>query len=61
MVLWYLIGCYSFYYWWTKDFDLTTNELMAMFGIGFSGPFAWFIGLNIHDGDGKYIIFKKRK
>jgi len=65
LIIWYLIGLYSFYYWWTKDEDLTTDSeiLWLWFGSGFLGLVVYFIGKNIEDGEKPIkhrIIFKKR-
>jgi hypothetical protein len=64
--LWYLIGLYSFYYWWTKDGDITADpEIITLWLIvGLAGVIAWFIGMSIHkDPQSKepIVLFKKRK
>jgi hypothetical protein len=59
LLLWYLIGCVGFIYWWTKDHDYTTTEIILTLLIGISGPISWIIGASLHS-DLK-VIFKRRK
>lgn len=59
ILLWYLIGFFSFVYWWTRDFDFTTKELYQAMVCGFLGIITWFIGMSIHS-KGETIL-KKRK
>jgi hypothetical protein len=68
--VWYLIGLYSFYYWWTKDDDITADtELIVVWLItGFFGLLWWFIGWFIHkdyetpvEDKEPIVLFKKRK
>ena len=58
-IAWYLIGIFSFIYWWTKDNDFTINDLPKMFVMGIYGPFAIIIGYFIHSDSNK-VIFKKQ-
>ena len=64
LVVWYLIGIYSFYYWWTKDNDIDADpDLLTLWAFtGFLGVGSWFIGKSIHsDNPIKYrTLFKKR-
>jgi Co/Zn/Cd efflux system component len=48
-IIWYLIGCASFVYWWTKDdyFRLSTFFLMLFIGVG--GIFVNLIGYYIYE------------
>ena len=48
-VLWWVIGFASFVYWWTKEYDLETQDLFkgALVGIVF-GPTAFLVGWFIH-------------
>ena len=64
--VWYLIGLYSFYYWWTKDADITADTKLITFWLitGFFGLLWWFIGWSIDkDLQNKepIVLFKKRK
>ncbi|MGK0446529.1 MAG: hypothetical protein ACJA2M_000298 [Polaribacter sp.] len=67
LAIWYLIGMYSFYYWWTKDNDINTDpELLCLWmATGLLGVLNWFVGMSIHNGEpikGKYrTLFKKRE
>lgn len=66
LAVWYLIGLYSFYFWWRKDCDITTDpEILCMwFAVGFFGVFTWFIGKSIHTEQKpiKYrTLFKKKE
>tara|TARA_R110000803_G_scaffold209521_2_gene279304 strand:+ start:362 stop:574 length:213 start_codon:yes stop_codon:yes gene_type:complete len=61
LVVWYLVGMYSFYYWWTKDHDLTTDELGLMFCVALAGVITWFLGRSIHGNNKSQTVFKKRE
>lgn len=45
---WHQIGKRSFIYWWTKDWDYTTEEKGLAFSLGFLGPIAFLIGWSIY-------------
>lgn len=45
---WYFIGLSGFIFWWTKDEDLTTEELGLMLLVSFTGILSWVIGLYVH-------------
>jgi len=59
IILWYLIGAYGFYYWWTKESDIETTDLILMILSGFFGVFIWVLYF-LYKGESK-VIFKKRK
>jgi len=62
ILLWFITGCGSFWFWWTKVRDLTLEELPIMFLCGFTGPFSFLIGWAIH-GTRSYrgkVVFKQR-
>tara|TARA_R110000850_G_scaffold154363_1_gene277859 strand:- start:935 stop:1174 length:240 start_codon:yes stop_codon:yes gene_type:complete len=66
--VWYLIGLYSFYYWWTKYEDITadTELIVVWLVMGFFGVLIWIIILtSIHEEAFKrkepIVLFKKRK
>lgn len=65
-ILWYFMGVTSFIYWWSKDFDFTTNQLGLALLVGFIGPFAFPMGYFIHNASydkdiKKRILINKRK
>ena len=41
---WWIIGVAGFVYWWTRDWDLTTSELVTCFMAGVCGPVAFLAG-----------------
>lgn len=59
IVIWYLIGVGSFVFWWTRDEDLTTNDVGMALLAGLIGPFAFVVGWTIH-GNRRVIIRKRR-
>jgi len=59
IIIWLLVGALSFIYWWTKDYDFTTNEILLLILSSTLGPIAYFV-MNIHMGKEKTLI-KKRK
>lgn len=66
IVSWYVIGVYSFYYWWTKDYDLTDEDLVICFFAGFVGIGSWFIGRSLHKDlnpkeNNRVVIFPKKE
>ena len=46
-VIWYLIGFYSYVYWWTQRYDFTTRELPFAFFISLFGPITFVTGWSI--------------
>jgi hypothetical protein len=64
-ILWYLIGCASFVYWWTRDNDFQVINIILMIMAGFTGPLAYFVGYGIHhqldERVVNFVILKKRK
>lgn len=48
VILWFYSGYKSFVYWWTKDFDFTTNDIGTAIFAGLVGPLAYLMGMNIH-------------
>ena len=68
--VWYLIGLYSFHYWWTEDADITLDgQLIGIWlSMGCFGLITWFIGWFIHkdyetsvEDKEPIVLFKKRK
>jgi hypothetical protein len=66
LAIWYLIGMYSFYYWWTKDHNINTNPklLSLWFSVGLLGIASWFICRGLHSGkpskNDSITLFKNR-
>lgn len=60
IVLWYASGIAGFIYWWTRDWSLTTGDLLFSLLIGLMGPLSWIVGWMIH-GRHKILIEKKSK
>lgn len=62
LMVWYAVGVCSFIYWWTKDYDLESNEIPVALFSGFSGPLAFLVGFGIHSrrNKGATIWMKKR-
>lgn len=48
IILWVLSGAASFIFWWTADYDLTTEQIPMIIVLGFVGPLGWIIGWYIH-------------
>jgi prepilin signal peptidase PulO-like enzyme (type II secretory pathway) len=63
-IIWYIIGATSFIYWWTREFDFTTTELLFALMAGILGPLAFFLGYSIHYQNTSLInprvLFKRR-
>ena len=63
-ILWWLSGSFSFIYWWTKEFDLETGDIMKAVAMGLLGPLAFPAGWLIHGGDkgreGRVLIRKRK-
>lgn len=60
---WWIIGAASFIFWWTKEFDFETEDILMAFGVGFIGPLAFIVGWIIHgspfNGVSKTILKKR--
>lgn len=50
--LWVASGWASFVYWWTWEWDYTTDDRKVAAAAALVGPLAWFIGWHIHAGNG---------
>lgn len=59
LILWYISGMSSFVFWWTSEYDLTSNEVPLIFFNGFIGPISWILGYILHN-KGTKILFKRR-
>ena len=49
IILYLMSGIGGFVFWWTKDNDLTTEEIPLLIVIAFVGPLSWIIGYQIHE------------
>lgn len=57
---WGLIGVFSFVFWWTKDYDFTSSDILAALLCGIIGPVAFLICGISHFGVKERVIMKKR-
>ena len=48
LIAWWLIGAVSYVFWWTTEFDLTTEEIPTVCLMGMPGPFSFLFGWMIH-------------
>jgi hypothetical protein len=48
IVLWLVSGTSGFIYWWTKEFDFTSEQLFVSVFVSILGPVSWFVGWSIH-------------
>jgi hypothetical protein len=56
-----MIGVLGFVFWWTKQFDLTTEHIPVIIAVGFIGPLSFLMGWLIHGGTTNHVVlFKKR-
>ena len=63
-IIWLLVGAASFAYWWTKESDLTSEEIPLMLVVSIAGPFAFLIGYLVHGNHGNHettVFIKRRK
>lgn len=60
IILWYVVGCAGFVYWWTTEHKFRVYDLDIMLFAGFIGPFSWFVGWNIH-GKGRTFFERRNK
>jgi len=65
-IVWYIIGCLSFIYWWIKEFDFDVSCIIIMLSAGVLGLLAWPIGYIIHGDKSKIfnsnkVLIKQRK
>jgi hypothetical protein len=61
-LLWAAVGFVSFCYWWTKDTDLTRQDIAGGIFAGLVfGPVAFIVGWMIHGGSRDKVLWKQRK
>jgi hypothetical protein len=55
------MGATGFIFWWTKDFDFKTENIIASVFYSIAGPTTWIMGYFIHGnkGDSKVLIRKR--
>lgn len=64
LVIWYVIGCVSFVYWWTKEHDFETSDLILMFLAGTIGILSFWLGWWVHGEHNiknNKVLIKKRE
>lgn len=61
VIAWYVSGVLSFIYWWTRDFDFTSNDVAMALSIGVFGPITFIYGWGIHHKSADKVILRKRK
>jgi hypothetical protein len=60
IVLWLVSGTSGFIYWWTKEFDFTSELLFVSVIVSILGPVSWFVGWGIHGKGSAKVYIKKR-
>jgi len=61
VLVWFFIGAYSFYWFWTSEDDFTNRELTPMIICGIFGVFGLVVSfIALYETSDK-ILFKKRK
>jgi hypothetical protein len=48
LLIWFVVGALSFIFWWTKDFDLTSNNIPSLLVSALIGPLAFYNGWLVH-------------
>jgi hypothetical protein len=61
ILLWFIVGASGFIFWWTRNFDLTTNEIFIFVPTGLLGPLSWLIGWFLHESKAPRTLIKRRK
>lgn len=59
-IIWYVIGCASFIYWWTNEYDFETSTVLVALCAGLIGPIAFLVGWGIHGSYQDKVLIKKR-
>lgn len=57
---WLAIGAAWFIYWWTRDYDCTTEEIPLLIFMSLLGPFTFLIGVLIDSSFSKIVLIRKR-
>ncbi|KWH03710.1 hypothetical protein WT58_24050 [Burkholderia territorii] len=58
---WYLSGVGSFIFWWTRQHDFTTGEVILAGLLGLVGPIAFIMGAIVHADRVERVLIKRRK
>jgi flagellar basal body-associated protein FliL len=52
-LVWAIIGIAGIVFWWTKEYDFTTEDLILV-PVGLAlGPISWFVGWVVHGDHSK--------
>jgi hypothetical protein len=51
LLIWLALGVASFIYWWTTEFDFTTQEIVVALIMSVGGPVTFAIGYLVHAGN----------
>ena len=57
---WYLTGVSGFLYWYTSEYDFTSEEVLLAVTVGIIGPISWVAGWLIHGEKEAKVILRKR-
>ena len=58
--IYFLSGFCSFVYWWTKDYDFTTADILLALFMSLFGPLIFIVGWTIHGKAFDKILIKKK-
>lgn len=59
--IWCFTGVLSIIYWWTQEFDLTSDEIPLLVASSLLGPLSFIVGWFVFSKKGIIILIKKRK
>lgn len=57
---WYLTGVSGFLFWYTSEYDFTSEDVLLAVAVGLIGPISWVAGWLIHGGTEARVILRKR-
>jgi len=60
VLIWGIIGVGSFIYWWTQEYNLTTDETPEILACFCIGPIAYVLGRFIHSKSIPKVLMKRR-
>jgi hypothetical protein len=63
ILLWLASGALSFIYWWTKEFDFTSEEIAFCMFISIGGPITFIGGWIVHGDellDSRRVLLRRR-
>lgn len=66
ILLWLIVGATGFIYWWTREYDLTVDEIIIVIMVSIAGPISWLYGYFIHGkrskkSEQKFLLKRKTK